>query len=257
MTGRKPGRLFLLPAPLQPYGAEAWNFSVLAQSIPAGALQLFSTLSCFVVESERTALRLLSRLKDTPAMERLSLKILDEHSCEADIPGLLSEVLEGNDCGFFTEAGMPCIADPGASLVAFAHSRGVTVVPVSGPSSVFLALAASGLDAQRFAFLGYLPQDRSARRTTIQRLSRELARDGMTRIFIETPYRNEALLSDMVALLPDDVWLCAASGLCSPQELIISRPAAQWRGVELPKTGKVPAIFLFGMKASLKPRNTR
>ncbi len=257
MTGKKPGKLYLLPAPLHPYEAESWNPSVLAQSMPAGALQLLSTLDCFIVESERTALRLLSRLKDRLAMDRLSLKILDEHSKEADIPGLLEEVLEGKDCGFFTEAGMPCIADPGAALVAFAHTRGVTVSPVSGPSSVLLALAASGLDAQRFAFLGYLPQDRAARRAAILRLSKEMAKDGMTRIFIETPYRNEAILSDLAALLPDDAWLCVASGLCGPEERVASLPAVRWRGLQAPAMGKLPSVFLFGRRASLKPRNTR
>lgn len=257
MSENRPGKLYLLPAPLQPYGADAWDPAALAQSMPAGALNLLASLSCFVVESERTALRLLSRLKDREAMEKLSLKILDEHSVEADIPKLLDDVLAGRDCGFFTEAGMPCVADPGAALVSFAHSRGVNVVPISGPSSVILALAASGLDAQRFAFLGYLPQEKTARRAAIQRLARELKHDGMTRIFIETPYRNDAFLADCAALLPDDIWLCVASGLCCPEERIVSKPAAAWRAGSLPKVGKIPAVFLFGQMASLRPENTR
>jgi 16S rRNA (cytidine1402-2'-O)-methyltransferase len=257
MTGNKPGKLYLLPAPLQPYKPESWDRAMLSQSIPAGALSLLTTLECFIVESERTAFRFLSRLKDKEGMERLTLKILDEHSSEADIPGLLSDVLEGKDCGFFTEAGMPCIADPGAALVSYAHSRSVTVVPMSGPSSLILALAASGLDAQRFAFLGYLPQEKTARRATIQRLTKDLRQDGMTRISIETPYRNEAVLADLTALLPEEIWLCVASGLCGPEERIISQPVSQWRVGILPKAGKTPAVFLFGQRANLKPRNTR
>lgn len=257
MSAAKPGILYLLPAPLQPYETGAWEPAALSQSIPAAALRLFSTLDCFIVESERTALRLLSRLRDKEGMERLSLGILDEHSSELEIPGLLKEVLVGKDCGFFTEAGMPCIADPGAALVSFAHSRGIKIVPVSGPSSIVLALTASGLDAQRFAFLGYLPQERSARRVAIQRIARDIGQDGMTRLFIETPYRNDALLAECATLLPDELWLCVAIGLCGPEEEIISMPAALWRASPLPKLGKVPAVFLFGQKASLKPRNTR
>lgn len=257
MTAPKPGKLFLLPTPLQPYSPQAWDPYILAQSIPAEALRLLATLRCFVVESERTALRLLSRLKDREGMEKLSMRILDEHSTEADIPGLLVDVLAGEDCGFFTEAGMPCIADPGAALVAQAHARGIVVVPVSGPSSIFLALTASGLDAQRFSFLGYLPQEKAARRTNILRLCKEFAQDSITRIFIETPYRNDALLSDMADLLPKDVWLCVATGLSSLEERITSQPASLWRAAALPVVGKIPSVFLFGKKAGLRPRNTR
>ncbi|HWR10854.1 MAG TPA: SAM-dependent methyltransferase [Rectinemataceae bacterium] len=257
MNGKKTGTLFLLPAPLQPYAAGTWDPAALAQTMPAEALRLLRSLDFFIVESERTALRLLSRLKDRESMERLSLKILDEHSADSDIPGLLAEVLDGRDCGFLTEAGMPCIADPGAALVSFAHSKGVGVAPVSGPSSVILALVASGLDAQRFAFLGYLPQDKTARRSAVQRLIKEVRNDGMTRIFIETPYRNDALLADLASLVPDELWLCAASGLCGEDERIVSGPGAQWRSAPLPKIGKIPAVFLFGNRASLKPKNTR
>lgn len=256
MKGEKPGVLFLLPAPLQPYGQGAWEPVELSQHIPAKALWLLTNLSSFIVESERSALRLLSRLKDKEQMQQLSLKVLDEHSGDADIPFLLEDVLEGKDCGFFTEAGMPCIADPGAALVASAHSRGIRIVPISGPSSILLALASSGLDAQRFAFLGYLPQDKSARRAALQRLGREYRQDGMTRIFIETPYRNDAFLTDCIALLPETSWLAVAAGLCSAEEHIISKPLADWKKEAIPPIGKVPAVFLFGTRASLKPKNT-
>jgi len=256
MSVEKQGRLFLLPAPLQPYGPGSWEPAELSQSIPAKALWLFANLSSFIVESERSAMRLLSRFKDREQMQQLSLKVLDEHSSEADIPRLLEDALAGKDCGFFTEAGMPCIADPGAALVAYAHSRGVKIIPVAGPSSILLALASSGLDAQRFSFLGYLPQDKSARRAALQRLGREYRQDGITRIFIETPYRNDAFLADCVALLPEDSWLAVASSLCGAEELIISSPIAEWKKAAIPHIGKVPAVFLFGARASLKPRNT-
>ena len=253
----RPGRLFLLPAPLHPYEAETWDPATLAQTLPARALSLLASLPSFVVESERTALRLLSRLKDRGGMEKLSLKVLDEHSPPDVIPGLLSDILAGADAGFFSEAGLPCVADPGAALVAEAHARGIEVVPVSGPSSLMLALIASGLEAQRFAFLGYLPQDRAARRSSIQRLAGDFRRDGMTRLFIETPYRNDALLSDLAALLPDEVWLCVAADLCGRGERVESRPVRAWKASPAAPIGKVPAVFLFGNRAGLRPRDTR
>lgn len=257
MGAVKPGTLFLLPAPLQSYGPKAWEPVLLAQSIPAGVLRLFGTLDCFIVESEKSALRLLSRFKDKEAMDRLSLKVLDEHSGEGDLPLLLEDILEGRDCGFFTEAGMPGIADPGGALVAYARRRGVAIQALAGPSSVFLALSASGLDAQRFAFLGYLPAERQVRRQAIRRLAAEFKKDGMTRVFIETPYRNAALLADLSALLPDELWLCVAYELCGADEKIFCRPAALWRKEPLPTVAKAPAVFLFGNQAALKPVNTR
>ena len=253
----KPGTLYLLPAPLHPYDAETWDPATLAQTMPARSLHLLAALPSFVVESERTALRLLSRLKDREAMGKVSLKVLDEHSSPEVIPGLLAEILDGADVGFFSEAGLPCVADPGAALVAEAHARGIRVVPVSGPSSLMLGLIASGLDAQRFSFLGYLPQDRAARRNSIQRLAGDFRRDGITRLFIETPYRNDALFSDFIALLPDEAWLCVAADLCGKGERIESKPVKSWKAAPAAPIGKVPAVFLFGNRAALRPRDTR
>ncbi len=254
---RKPGTLYLLPAPLHPYDAETWDPAALAQTLPARALSLLASLPSFVVESERTAMRLLSRLKDRDGMERLSLKVLDEHSGPDAIPGLLAEIADGADVGFFSEAGLPCVADPGAALVAEAHARGIRVVPISGPSSLMLGLISSGLDAQRFSFLGYLPQDRAARRSAILRLAGDFRRDGITRLFIETPYRNDALFADLAALLPEEAWLCVAAGLCCKGERIESKPVKSWKAAPAAPIGKVPAVFLFGNRAALRPRDTR
>jgi 16S rRNA (cytidine1402-2'-O)-methyltransferase len=257
------GSLYLLPAPLAPYSPEAWEASRLALELPGRALSLYASLRHFVVESERTAMRLLSRFRDRQQMEALDLQILDEHSEPGEIPALLAPVRAGEDCGFFSEAGMPCIADPGAALVAAAHEAGVPVVPVSGPSSISMALVASGLDAQRFAFLGYLPQEHGARIAAIRNLAAEIARDGMTRIFIETPYRNQVMLADLAATLPPGMQLCIASDICGPSQRILSARAGQWNtaiGAEatpgrpdarLSSPGKVPAVFLVGYPARL------
>lgn len=254
---RQRGKLYLLPAPLSPYEAGAWDPATLSLTMPALALSLLASLPSFIVESERTALRLLSRLRGAGEMDTLSLKVLDEHSGPEIIPGLLTDIMTGDDVGFFSEAGLPCVADPGAALVAEAHTRGIKVVPVSGPSSIMLGLIASGLEAQRFTFLGYLPQDKTARRASIQRLASDFRRDGMTRLFIETPYRNDTLLSDLVALLPDEVWLCVAANLCGKDERVESKPIRAWKLAPLSPIGKVPAVFLFGNRAVSRPRDTR
>lgn len=251
------GRLFLLPAPLIPYTPEAWDRENLALQLPGMAIKLYTTLDSFVVESERSALRLLSRFKDAESMARLRLRVLNEHSREAELPLLLEDLEQGLDCGFLSEAGMPCIADPGAAFAAFARAKGVTIVPVSGPSSIVLGLAASGLEAQRFSFLGYMPQNSGERRAFITRMASAALKDGITRLFIETPYRNKSLTEDLVALLPESLWLCVASDLCGAGELIRSAPVAEWRSAGFAGPGKVPAIFIIGRKAGLRPADSR
>ncbi|HOI21968.1 MAG: SAM-dependent methyltransferase [Spirochaetia bacterium] len=251
------GRLFLLPAPLAAYSPEAWSPETLALHLPAKAIGLYASLDSFIVESERSALRLLSRFKDAQSLRSLKLRVLNEHSGESELPSLLEDLEQGMDCGFLSEAGMPCIADPGAALVAYAREKGVKIIPVSGPSSILLGLVASGLDAQRFAFLGYLPQNGEERRAYIARMATAVLKDGMTRVCIETPYRNKALLKDLIALLPDSLWLCVASDLCGAEERVLSAPAAQWRRSGLPAIGKVPAIFLFGKRAGMRPPDSR
>jgi 16S rRNA (cytidine1402-2'-O)-methyltransferase len=145
---------------------------------------------------------------------------------------------------------MPCVADPGAALAALAHDRGFSVVPLVGPSSILLALAASGMDGQRFSFLGYLPQNPSGRKAALASMDRGIRQDGATRIFIETPYRNARLLEECIATLSPGTRLCVAASLLSSSERIRSSSVAAWRkgGWSI---GKEPAIFLAGRSASL------
>jgi len=250
------GRLFLLPAPLSPYTPEAWSRENLSLQLPAMATGLYASLDSFVVESERSALRLLSRYKDAKSMARLKLRVLDEHSREAELPSLLEDLERGLDCGFLSEAGMPCIADPGAAFVALARAKGTRIIPVSGPSSILLGLAASGLDAQRFSFLGYMPQNSGERKAYIARLASDTLKDGITRVFIETPYRNTVLIEDLIALLPETLWLCVASDLSGAGERIQSAPVSEWRKTGLSSPGKVPAIIIVGQKAGIRPRDS-
>lgn len=249
----KPGRLFLLPAPLRPQSSEGWSAQEIAAELPAAALDRMRLISRFVVESERTASRMLSRVLAPDAMQALAFHVLDEHSGPEALVAPLEDLRAGMDLGLLSEAGIPCVADPGAALVAAAHAIGIEVLPISGPSSIILAISASGLEAQRFMFLGYLPSEPAARGAALAAQARAFRADGMTRVFIETPYRNAALLSACLDALPPELHLCIAAGLASPEESVRCMKVGEWKSGGQPAPGKLPAIFLFGKPAALRP----
>lgn len=250
---RRFGKLYLLPAPLRGFDELKWSADSVAAELPARALSLMGSLRSFIVESERSALRLLSRFKSPGDLAAASFHVLDEHGAKEGMEALMAPLLDGQDCGLLSEAGMPCVADPGAALVAAAHIRGIEVVPVSGPSSILLALSASGLSGQRFSFLGYLPAPSRERRASLQSLGRECQQDRTTRICIETPYRNDALLADAIALLPPTAWLSVAADIGSESQTIVSKPVGAWREEGPGSIGKRPAVFLFGYPADIRP----
>ncbi len=216
--------------------------------LPAVAIERVRSLSRFVVEGEKAAWRLLSRILDPERAAKVRMERLDEHTLRGDLPSLLAPLEAGEDLGLIPEAGMPCIADPGAALSALAHDRGFAVVPLVGPSSIIMALAASGLDGQLFNFLGYLPPEPRERRAALAAVDRALRSDGATRIFIETPYRNARLLEDCLRVLSPGTRLCVAASLTSPSQRIRSAPVSAWRSTPWP-LGKEPAIFLAGLSA--------
>jgi len=232
-----PGRLWLIPNLIAPGEPSA--------ALPSSTLSAIRCTRHFVVEGRRAAWRLLSAVLDREALAAADLETLDEHTKPESLAGLLEPAARGEDIGLLSEAGMPCVADPGAPLVALAHDRGMRVIPLPGPSSLFLSLAASGLDGQRFRFLGYLPQSREGRKAALRDIDRGVAADGATRIFIETPYRNDLLLADCIAELSPSVRLCVAASVGSEAERIRSAPVADWRARH-DDLGKVPAIFLVG-----------
>lgn len=246
--GRGRGSLYLVPNALDPDTGPA------EAVMPALALDRVRSLRRFVVEGERAAWRLLSRVLDKDALASVTMDILDEHSRPEDLPRLLSPLLSGEDVGLLSEAGLPCVADPGGALVASAHEAGIRVVPLVGPSSLLLSLSASGLDGQRFSFLGYLPQDRAERRAAIAAIDRGVRADGATRIFIETPYRNDRLLSDCLEVLSPDTRLCVAAALSTDRERVRSAAVRDWGPAPEP-IGKEPAVFLVGKRAGLGPRS--
>lgn len=232
------GRLWLIPNVISPAAP-------LEAAMPATALARIKLLRRFVVEGDRAAWRLLSRVMDKAELEAVTMEKLDEHTKPEDVPALLAPLLAGEDLGLLSEAGLPCIADPGGALVAAAHRAGIEVKPLVGPSSLLLALGASGLDGQRFTFLGYLPQDRGQRRNALVSIERGVKLDGGTRLFIETPYRNDRLLEDCLGVLSPETRLCVAADLSSDSERVLSMSVAEWRERK-PVLGKVPAVFLVG-----------
>lgn len=202
-------------------------------------------LTDFVVEAEKTARAHLKHLGITTPIRELNLQTLNEHTKTADILRLLTPLREGRNLGLLSEAGCPAVADPGAELVAAAHHEGFEVCPLVGPSSILLALMASGTNGQCFSFRGYLPTDKQARIDTLKQLEYRSRRENETQIFIETPYRNNALLSDAITVLHDDTRLCVACDLTLPSQTIISQNTEQWRTMtNLPNLKKRPTLFV-------------
>jgi len=177
-------------------------------------------------------------------MREIAIAELNEHTDPAAVPALLAPLVEGRDLGLLSEAGLPAVADPGALLVEAAHARAIIVVPLVGPSSLMLALMASGLQGQRFRFLGYLPVEGAARRERLAQLERDSARDDETQIFIETPYRNDALLADLLATCRGGSRLAVAADLTAPAEWIRTDRIDGWKARPSPAIGKRPAVFL-------------
>ena len=231
-----PGRLVLLPAWL----AEDTDPRA---ALPAPVLERIRAIDAFVVENAKSARRFLAACEHPRPMREISMAELNEHTPDSAIAALLAPAEAGRELGLLSEAGVPAVADPGAALVALAHRRGVPVVPCIGPSSILLALMGSGLEGQRFRFAGYLPADAGARKGAIAELERRSARDGETQIFIETPYRNDTLLADLLATCQPATRLCVAADLTAPGESIRTDAIEGWRA-RAAAIGKRPAIFL-------------
>ena len=231
------GKLYLIPTPLGEYSP--------SEVLPAPVLERISRLQFFFVEELRTARRFLSAAGWKGRIDELELLELNEHTTRETIEAYALK-LGDRDAGLISEAGLPAVADPGALLVELAHRRGVEVVPMVGPSSLMLALMASGLNGQCFAFAGYLPVKAPARRETIATLERTSARLNQSEILIETPYRNDALLADLVATCRPDTRLCVAADITCPTEFIRTKSIADWQQ-ELKKgftVGKRPCVFI-------------
>jgi len=216
-----------------------------AAVLPRRTIDVARELTHFVVETPRFARQFLKSLGPTRPLQSIAMSELNEHTAADRIPECLEPALQGHDLGLRTDAGAPGVADPGALLVRAAHLAGVRVVPLVGPSAVLLALMASGMNGQAFAFHGYLPAKPGAREAALRALDR-VAAAGPTQLFIETPYRNDALVASVLATCRPGLRFCAAVDLTLPSERIVCRTIGQWRAAPPLSLAKRPAIFLLG-----------
>jgi len=246
-TPSKPkGRLLLVPTPL----AEV-TLTPLSDILPQASIAAAAVLQHWVVENAKTARAFLGAVNAVQPLriplQQHGMAVLPKHAKldAAAARALLHPALDGMDMGLMSEAGAPCVADPGALVVAAAHDLGIEVVPLVGPSSLLLGLMASGLDGQRFAFHGYLPVEAEARKQQIQMFERESALRRQTQLFIETPYRNAALLQALIQTLQPATKLTVASQLTAPDARVRTRSVAQWREDPGQVPEKVPALFGF------------
>ncbi len=229
------GTLYLIPTPL--------GSGDITRVIPVSVQQCVSVLSHFIVEHPKTARQFLKQNGCALPLQEIKMQVLNEHTRPEDIVHLLTPLLAGNDVGLLSEAGCPAVADPGAELVRIAHQRNIRVVPLVGPSSILLALMASGLNGQRFMFHGYLPVDPEKRLMKIAELEKESIIHDQTQIFIETPYRNQKLLEAIVQACHSTTNLCVASDITLVSEHIMTRTTREWEHL-LPDINKRPSIFL-------------
>lgn len=230
----KKGKLYLIP-------------NVLAENtvdiISPQVKEIISQTQYFLVENVRTARRYISSLRLGLTIEGLHFEILDKKTRPAELEKIIQPIFEGKDIGVLSEAGCPGIADPGAIAVAYAHKNNIQVVPLSGPSSMFLALMGSGFNGQAFAFHGYLPIQKKERVQAIKNLEAESLKNRMTQIFMETPFRNNHLLDDLLAHLRPDTLLCIAKNLTGTDEMIKTKSVAEWRKSKL-DIHKIPVVFV-------------
>ncbi|MFZ2541590.1 MAG: SAM-dependent methyltransferase [Gallionella sp.] len=232
----QPGTLYLIPCTLGDTPAE--------QVLPQHVITVARKLKHFVVEQPKTARQFLSALKPELPIQAMHFATLNEHSDPKELADLLVPLLAGEDVGVISEAGCPGIADPGADLALLAHRKGIRVAPLVGPSSILLALMASGLNGQRFAFHGYLPVAEAERNKAISSLEAESAKRKQTQLFIETPYRNEKLFNALIAHCHPQTLLCVATDITLASEQIQTRSIKLWKLQPIPRLNKRPSLFL-------------
>ncbi len=228
------GKLYLIPTPLGEYDP--------AQVLPAPTLALLQGITLFFVEEVRTARRFLSAAGLKGHIEGLEFHEINEHSTPEQISSYMT-LLGTRDAALISEAGLPAVADPGAQLVALAHQKGVEVVPQVGPSSLMMALMSSGLNGQCFAFTGYLPVKPDARKAAIREIEQRAQKLNQSQIIIETPYRNDSLMADLLSVCKPSTLICVAAEISCPGQFIRTRTVAQWRKEPL-TIGKRPCVFV-------------
>lgn len=230
------GTLYLIPVTL--------GDDMVQHVIPDYVLNVARKLETFVVESEKSARHFLSTIKTIKPVRELNLHLLNEHTDMKVLPDLLAPLLAGQNVGLMSDAGCPAVADPGAQLVQMAHKKGIRVVPMVGPSSILLSLMASGLNGQQFAFLGYLPVEKLQRNQKLKEIEKRSASHKETQLFIETPYRNQAMMDAILQSCHAQTQLCIACDVSLPSEMIVTKSIASWKTSPPIDIHKRPCLFL-------------
>lgn len=214
--------------------------------LPARNREIIGSLDYFIVENTRSARRFLSGAGIGKPIDFLRFAECNEHTDPRELPELIKPLLAGQNAGFISEAGLPGVADPGAEIAALCHAHRIKVVPLVGPSSILMALMASGQNGQSFAFNGYLPVKPPERTRGIKHFERRAVSEKQSQIFIEAPYRNVKLFSELVSVCAPETKLTVAVDITGPEEFILTAPVKQWRMLPVPDINKRPAIFILG-----------
>jgi 16S rRNA (cytidine1402-2'-O)-methyltransferase len=212
--------------------------------LPPDVVNIAKGLDAFIVENEKTARHFLGAIKHPKPIREITFNTLNKRTEDKDVSKLLAVLITGKDVGLMSEAGCPGIADPGARLAALAHKKGIRVAPLVGPSSILLSLMASGLNGQRFTFLGYIAVDKAARIKALKALEHKSKLQNETQLFIETPFRNQHMLEDILATCDGETELCIACNISLPDEYIVTKRIRAWKQTELPDLHKKPTVFL-------------
>ena len=236
MREKVTGHLYLIPVPID----QNDNTSILL----AKDKNIVERLNYFIVENEKTARFYLSALNLNQPIQSLNFKVIDASLSDEAMSNYLNPIQQGSDIGLLSESGCPAIADPGAKLVALAHKKNIKVIPMIGPSSIILALMASGLNGQQFKFHGYLPSDKEDRIKKIISIENASRKNHETQIFIETPYRNQHIFNDLISKLQDRTKLCVALDMSSENEFILTKNIKEWKKETTPDLKNKPCVFL-------------
>lgn len=231
----KSGTVFLIPVFLSETNPE--------NVFPSFNLEIIISLDRFIVENIRTARRFLRKVGYTKDFDKVKFFELNQHTDAAEIYTFLDDVKVGKNIGLMSEAGIPCVADPGFQIVSLAHQLGIQVKPMIGPSSILLALMGSGFNGQQFVFHGYLPIDKHELRKSILNIENSARKNNQTQIFMETPYRNNKLVADILAFCADDMNLCIATDITGEKEMIKTKSVGEWKKLKL-DIHKKPTVFL-------------
>ena len=242
------GTLFLVPTGL--------GGSEVAALVPQATLSVVRGIRYFIAENPKSARAFLKAVGHPAPLQDLRIETLDEHTPESHLGTLLQPLQAGTDCGLLSEAGCPAVADPGAPLVRVAHACAMRVRPLVGPSAILLALMAAGMDGQRFSFHGYLPVERTARASRLAALERDSEQEQATQIFIEAPYRNDAMLQSIVEACRPDTLLCVATDLTLPGESVRTQSVATWKASR-PSLDRRPTVFLLFRPAAPRAHGSR